>query len=116
MTSPASMFVIQTFSTLVILFLALVFTGTLEIVPAVHSISLGFGTSIVALLAAEYIMSSAPSAILDESIICESLTFFHLLLPIELMRSMSAFYGMIHLSSSLPHGSGADAPLEYKKS
>ena len=48
--------------------------------------------------------------------VCESLTFFHLLPPIELMWPTSAFYGMIDLLLSLPHGSGADALLEYKKS
>jgi len=41
---------------------ALVFT--LEISPAVHSRSRGFGTNIVTLLAVEYIMSSTPSSII----------------------------------------------------
>jgi len=87
---------------------ALVFTGSLEISPTVHSRSRGFGTNIVTLLAVEYIMSSTPS-----SIICEYLTFFYLLPPIGLTWPTSAFYGMVDLLSSLPHGSGADALLEY---
>ena len=65
--SPALVVVVQAFLTLVIPFSALVFTGTLEVIPAVHSISRGFGTRIVALLAVEYIMSSAPSTTSDES-------------------------------------------------
>ena len=53
--------------------LALVFTSTFEIVPTIHSILRGFGTSIVALLAMEYIISPAPSTILDESIFFDGL-------------------------------------------
>jgi len=52
---------------------ALVFTGSLEIAPAVHSRSRGFGTSIVTLLAVEYIMSSALSTVLDESLLFDNL-------------------------------------------
>ena len=93
MTSPASVFVIQTFSTLIILFSARVFVGTLANIPP--SIQYHEGLVRASSLCWPWNMSRhlhrVPSWMsLFCWMICESLTFFHLLPLIEFIWSTSA--------------------------
>lgn len=108
-TSSTSAFVIQMFSTFLIVFSALV--TVLETVPAVHSIStkvwFGVETSVVALFTVEYIARcvawSTTWMSLFRWMICERSESLSFICFFPNLWLTSAFYGVIDLLSVLPY-------------